>query len=332
MIAIGGLLLFVSLSLFVVGSSSALALSSSSPSPSVVGNTMIPLPRRILVTGANRGIGLALTKQLVSEYGCHVYLGSRDKEMGERAAEEVRVECKCDSSMVECLEIDVGDPASVRRAASDLTKRLGDDNDDDKNNNKLYAIVNNAGAGFSLPPSEILDVNARGPRRVVDAFLPLVDANAGRIVNVGSGGGPRFFETSLVSDEDRKNRYLSAMDEGEIESEISKIQESPDVDGYVAYRGSKALLACYTMDLAAGHPDLLISIITPGWIRTRMTEGSAASKDPSEGTVSTMRCLFDVLPGSGYFWGSDGKRSPLHKMRNPGEPEYDGALPEFARD
>lgn len=65
-----------------------------------------------------------------------------------------------------------------------------------------------------------------------------------------------------------------------------------------------------------------------GWIKTKMTAGTAASKEPHEGTVSLKRCLFDDLPCSGWFWGSDGKRSPLHYMRNPGEPEYNGVLPE----
>ena len=46
--------------------------------------------RRILVTGANSGIGLALTKQLVADHGCHVYLGSRNPERGMQAVEEVK--------------------------------------------------------------------------------------------------------------------------------------------------------------------------------------------------------------------------------------------------
>jgi len=50
------------------------------------------LKKRILVTGANTGIGLALTKQLVADYGCHVYLGSRSTEKGEKAVAEVKSE------------------------------------------------------------------------------------------------------------------------------------------------------------------------------------------------------------------------------------------------
>ena len=60
-----------------------------------------------------------------------------------------------------------------------------------------------------------------------------------------------------------------------------------------------------------------------------MTRGYGATKPPEEGTVSTMKCLFDELPGNGFYYGSDGVRSPLHFMRNPGEPEYDGMPPVF---
>ena len=43
------------------------------------------------------------------------------------------------------------------------------------------------------------------------------------------------------------------------------------------------------------------------------------------GTVALTKCLFGDLGGSGFYFGSDGVRSPLHFMRNPGEPAYDGA-------
>ncbi|KAL7474663.1 hypothetical protein ACHAW6_000626 [Cyclotella cf. meneghiniana] len=270
------------------------------------------LPRKILVTGANTGIGLALTKQLVKDHGCHVYLGSRSVERGQRAVDEVKREA---GDSVELLSIDVSNPASIESAASSLSQALG--------SSKLYAIVNNAGTGFShgSSPPEILDTNTRGPRRVVDVFLPLLHPH-GRIVNVGSGAGPMFFD--MLDSLQQKKKYVNAMDEKEIELEIARIEKMGDA--FAAYAGSKALLACYTMDLARNYPDLTVSIISPGYIKTAMTAGMGATKLPREGTVSIIKCLFDDLPASGFFWGSDGLRSPLHFLRNPGEPEFDGAV------
>ena len=206
----------------------------------------------------------------------------------------------------------------MKSAAASLSKSLG--------SQKLYAIVNNAGTGLAHGASvaDVLDTNTRGPKRVIDNFLPLLDAESGRIVNVGSGAGPMFFDRLSRS---QKERYVRPMSEGEIEEEIARIEKLDD--GFAAYAGSKALLACYTMAFAGEHPNLMVSILTPGYISTNMTAGLGATKSPHEGTVSLRKCLFDELPASGCFWGSDGKRSPLHYMRNPGDPEYDGAAPEF---
>ena len=270
--------------------------------------------KRILVTGANTGIGLALTKQLVKDHGCHVYLGCRDVIKGQKAVDDVK---KTAGDNVELLKIDVSDEESVQSAAETLSAKLGSE--------KLYGLVNNAGTGIShkSPPSEILDTNTRGPRRVVNHFLPLINLDGGRIVNLGSGGGPAF--VSNIRNKQEKQRYVGPMSESEIEDEITKILSTNDE--WEAYSGSKALLACYTMELANEHPNnLMISIVTPGYIKTALTKGSGATKEPHEGTVSIKKALFEDLPSSGWFWGSDGLRSPLHWMRNPGEPEFDGVV------
>jgi len=55
-----------------------------------------------IIPGANSGIGLALTKQLVADHGCHVYLGARNAERGAKAVEEVK---NCSGDNVELLNI-----------------------------------------------------------------------------------------------------------------------------------------------------------------------------------------------------------------------------------
>ena len=55
-----------------------------------------------------------------------------------------------------------------------------------------------------------------------------------------------------------------------------------------------------------------------------MTQGYGASKQPEDGTVSIHHALWAELAASGLFYGSDGLRSPLHTMRDPGTPAYAG--------
>lgn len=121
-----------------------------------------------LVTGANKGIGLEIVKQLIAK-GIDVHLGARDVERGEKAAADTGARF---------VQIDVTDPESVRRAADSL--------------DHLDVLVNNAGvAGFSgANIREIYDTNVFGVMTVTDALLPLLKKSAhGRIVNVSSGVG-----------------------------------------------------------------------------------------------------------------------------------------------
>ena len=88
---------------------------------------------------------------------------------------------------------------------------------------------------------------------------------------------------------------------------------------------SKAFLHAYTAITAKKYPQLTISSITPGFVATGLTAAFPGEKiTPEQATVSIRATLFNDLTGSGYFYGSDGVRSPLIIRRNPGEPAYDG--------
>jgi len=120
-----------------------------------------------LVTGANKGIGLEIVKQLVDK-GVTTYLGARDPERGEKAAADTGARF---------VRLDVTDPESVRRAAAQF--------------DQLDVLVNNAAitGGTYGPESmrEVFDTNLFGVVTVTEAFLPLLRQSAhGRIVNVSS--------------------------------------------------------------------------------------------------------------------------------------------------
>ena len=78
---------------------------------------------------------------------------------------------------IELLKVDVTQDKSVIDAAADLKSRLGDQ--------KLYGLVNNAGIARG-EGDLILQTNVYGSKRMVDAFVPMIDSTGGRVVNIGS--------------------------------------------------------------------------------------------------------------------------------------------------
>lgn len=293
------------------------------------------MTRRVLITGANKGIGRAtVAAALESDPECLVLLGARSLERGKAAKEEL-----CDgrsgwAERVEVLQLDVTDEASVKAAAATVAERYGPAA-------PLYGIVNNAGIGLgSADLATILDVNTRGPKRVVDAFLPLLQED-GRIVNVSSASGPMFVS---ACSEARQRRFTSPegswKDVEELMAEALAIKaaggdfSSAGLGEGNAYGLSKALLNIYTMSLARQYPKRRINACTPGYIATDLTlphakaRGMAPAamgmKTPKEGARASIHLLFGEPGGSGWYFGSDAQRSPLDRYRSPGDPPYAG--------
>lgn len=139
----------------------------------------------VLITGANKGIGLEVARQLAGK-GMHVMLGSRDTGRGQKAVDTLHAEGLHE---VELLTLDVSSQESIDKAAADVTQRFG----------VLDVLINNAAiivdqAAPTQATQEALrqtfDTNFFGAIAVAQAFVPLLRkaANA-RIVNVSSGLG-----------------------------------------------------------------------------------------------------------------------------------------------
>jgi carbonyl reductase 1 len=282
--------------------------------------------RHILVTGANKGIGLAIAHAILETHqDTFVFLGSRDLERGRAAAASLP------NDRVEAVALDVADPRSVASAREHIAGRLRAET--------LYGIVNNAGLGGGATMRDVVEVNTCGVRRVCEAFLPLLDPKRGRIVNVTSAAGPNFVAScsperrKFFLDPERTWADVEAVAEEclAIEGDKAAFAKKGLGDG-APYGLSKALTNLYTLILAREHPNLRINACTPGFIETDMTRGYAASqakspselgmKPPSAGTVAPMHLLFDELEGNGRYYGSDAKRSPLDRYRAPGSPPY----------
>ena len=285
----------------------------------------------ILITGANKGIGLALVAAVLeARDDAVVLLGSRSLSRGESAREGLIASEPAWAERVVVVQLDVGDDDSVRAAARAVAERCAP--------GALYGIVNNAGVGFGeLTAREVLNVNARGPRRVCEAFASLLAAD-GRVVNVSSAAGPSFIagcsparKKALTDPEVTWDAVESQM------AEFLAVHEAGgdlDAAGFAdsVYGLSKACLNAYTMELARAWPKRTVNACTPGFIETDMTRGFATSrgvtpadvgmKPPKEGTRAPMHLLFGEPGGSGWYFGSDAVRSPIDRYRSPGDPPY----------
>jgi NAD(P)-dependent dehydrogenase (short-subunit alcohol dehydrogenase family) len=156
--------------------------------------------RIALVTGANKGIGLEIARQL-AEAGVHVIIGARDAERGRAAAANLAGE----GLLAEVLALDLLDPASIAAAARQIGETHG----------KLDILVNNAGI---FDPADgqpgkasldavrrVMETNFFGTLAITQAMLPLLrSAGTARIVNLASSLG------SLTLNGDPQSRHYSA--------------------------------------------------------------------------------------------------------------------------
>jgi NAD(P)-dependent dehydrogenase (short-subunit alcohol dehydrogenase family) len=224
-----------------------------------------------VVTGANRGIGLEVCRQLAAR-GYTVVLGSREPAKGRDAAASLG-----DLPNVLPCELDVADNESVGAAAAWVVERLG----------RCDALVNNAAILYDTwaraasadlaAVHEALETNVFGAWRTTLALLPMMRATgAGRIVNVSSQGGS-----------------LAGMGAG-----------TP------AYHVSKAALNALTRTLAAElrSDGILVNAICPGWTATDM--GGAGGRPVEDGAASVVWgvTLPGDGPTGGFF--RDGRALP----------------------
>src|SRR6266545_1510932 len=140
--------------------------------------------RTALITGANKGIGYEVARQLAAK-GFHVFIGARKRDAGRKAVDKI-----AKSGKATFVEIDVSDNTSVKAAAREFAKHA----------DRLDVLVNNAGiivdgddAILDISDEllrKTLETNTLGALRVIRAFVPLLArSKAPRVINVSIGGG-----------------------------------------------------------------------------------------------------------------------------------------------
>jgi NAD(P)-dependent dehydrogenase (short-subunit alcohol dehydrogenase family) len=239
----------------------------------------MPKPRVAVVTGANKGIGLEIARQLARD-GVTVYLGARDEARGREAAEKLRGE----GLDARPLRLDVTDDPSVAAAALSLEKDAG----------RLDILVNNAGIAIDDgPPSRVslevvrrtYETNVFGLLRVTQAFLPLLRrSEAGRIVNLSSGLG------SLTLNSDPSWPFASVK--------------------FLAYNSSKSAVNAITVQLAWELRDTKIKVnaADPGYVATDMNRHQG-QRSVEQGAATPVRLA--TLPGDGPTGGYFNDEGPI---------------------
>jgi NAD(P)-dependent dehydrogenase (short-subunit alcohol dehydrogenase family) len=205
----------------------------------------------IVVTGANRGIGFEIVRQL-ARAGATTVLTARQADAGSAAVAKLAR----DGLHVDFHTLDVTDARGLGALADWVDSRFG----------HLDALVNNAGiltdqdgSGLNVSAEAVqktFETNTLGPLRVAQALIPLLrKSTSGRIINLSSGMGS-----------------LNDME-----------------GGYAAYRISKAALNAVTRILAAelAGAKIAVNSMCPGWVKTDMG-GRNAEREVAQGAETAV--------------------------------------------
>lgn len=234
--------------------------------------------KTVLITGANRSIGLELVKEF-SKKGLFVYLGTRDLEKGQGVVKELS---ENGFQNIKAIQIDVTKPHTILAAANSVESEQG----------KLDILINNAGISGPLPQSafdtsindiqNVFDTNFFGVISVTQAFLELLKkSESARISNITSGLG----SLALHSDPNWKYYNFKA----------------------TSYVTSKAALNAYTIVLAYELRDLpfKVNVIDPGYTATDFNHHSGPGSIESAAAFIIKHTLTDENGPTGKFFSND---------------------------
>ncbi|KAL7158664.1 hypothetical protein ABFS83_02G159400 [Erythranthe nasuta] len=281
--------------------------------------------RCAVVTGANKGIGLEICRQLASE-GITVILTARDEQRGLAAVENLKASSGISDDGVIFHQLAVTDSASIDSFAQFIKSRFG----------KLDILVNNAGIGGALVDAdalrasteaasgaggakinwneimsqtyelaaECLQTNYYGAKRTTEALLPLLQlSDSPRIVNVSSSMGklknlPNEWAKGILNDaenltEERIDEVLNVF----LKDFKEGLLEDKNWPRYMAaYIVSKIAMNAYTRVVAKKYPSVRINCVCPGYVKTDMNYGTGVLS-VEEGAESPVKLA--LIPDDG---------------------------------
>ena len=238
----------------------------------------MPTQQVALVTGANRGIGLEVCRQL-AEKGFTVLLGTRDLDKGQEAVDSITDQ----KLTISPRQLDVTDSASIEHLRAQVESEFG----------HLDVLVNNAGSYFDMQEQtsnadlvyvhEAFETNLFGAWRMCQSFLPLLrKSEHGRIVNVSS-------EAASFTSQGNNLTRMGGM--------------------IPAYGVTKAALNAFTVKLAAELKDahILVNVVCPGTTATYPEAAAIGGRPIPEGAAGVVWAALIPDDGPTGGWFRDGK-------------------------
>ncbi|KAH9846059.1 NAD-P-binding protein [Lenzites betulinus] len=239
-------------------------------------------PTTWLVTGANRGIGLEIVRQLL-ESPVNLVIATTRKPEASTALSDL---AKTAKGTLHVLQLDIGDFDSTRALPKKLEPILGEPG-------SLDYLINNAATlvmdtAFTVAPEDflnILRVNTVGPSLVSQVCLQFLEKGATKkILNVSSAGGS--IATVAIS-ESSHPFYL-----------------------VTAYAASKSALNMLTYKQKLEKPDFTIITLCPGWVKTEMG-GSSAELEPKDSVAGILKVITSATTAdSGKYLRFNGDQIP----------------------
>lgn len=254
-----------------------------------------------LVTGSNKGIGLAVVRALCNKFDGDVILCSRDTKRGEDAVAKLQAE----GLQPKLRTLDISDPQSVTATRDFLVQEYGG----------LDVLVNNAAIIYMDPTvkpmmeiaKDILGVNYNSTASVCEILFPILRPGA-RVVNVGSSAGMLM---EMKSEERRQRLASAALTRKDLDDMIQEFY-TDILDGktaehgwpnpqFITYMVAKICLAALTWIqhrelLSDDRKDIIINVVHPGYVDTDLTMHTGPLS-PDQGAEPIVKCC--LIPEGG---------------------------------